>query len=241
LALHFAIASGQERIGAKAHASALAAAHRKRTDPSMDYHTMFTAMVHGDHVLAWDKKSKELKLLRDPCKNIYLGICYGMGGAKLCRQIGLPIVLVQDERTGRWREAAGKEGQALLNLVDSRVPYIRATAKAVERIAKGRGYVKTLLGRRCHFATDMHGNLEDTHKAFNRIIQGSAADQTKQAMIELDRAGARLQLQVHDEVDLGVADRDEGLAWAKIMSETLPLLVPVNVDVELGPSWGEIK
>jgi DNA polymerase I-like protein with 3'-5' exonuclease and polymerase domains len=90
LALHFAVASGPTWIGEAAHRSALEAAQRKREDPSMDYHTMFTAMVHGDHVLTLPKGSKELKALRDPAKNTFLGIVYGMGGPKLCRTLGYP-------------------------------------------------------------------------------------------------------------------------------------------------------
>jgi DNA polymerase I-like protein with 3'-5' exonuclease and polymerase domains len=239
-ALHYAVVSGPERIGVRAHQSAVEAAHRKRTDPTMDYHTMFTAMVHGDHVLQMDKKSKELKLIRDPCKQIYLGICYGEGGPKLCRDLGYPTKVIQDERSGKRREVAGEEGQALLDLVDRRVPYIRATARHVGRIAAERGYVTTIMGRRCHFPTDQHGNFDFTHKAFNRIIQGSAADQTKLAMVELDRAGAPLELQVHDEVDLPLIDRAEGERYARMMEECLPLQVPINVDVEVGPSWGDL-
>lgn len=239
LALHFALASGEYRIGRAAMLSAQAAAERKRSDPSMDYHTMFTAMVHGDHVLGMDKKSKELKLLRDPAKNIYLGICYGMGGPKLCRQLKLPTKVIEDRR-GRRREVAGDEGQALLDLVDRRVPYIRKTAEAVEKAARERGFVVTIMGRRCRFPRDEHGNLEDTHKAFNRIIQGGAADQTKQAMVDLDRAGCPLALQVHDEVDMTIGSRAEGDRWARIMQECMPLSVPIKVDVEVGPSWGEI-
>lgn len=241
LALHFAAASGAQRIGATAHQSALEAVERKHNDPKMDYHTMFTAMVHGPHVLEMDKKSKELKVLRDPCKNIYLGIVYGMGGPKLCRSLGLPTKVIAHYKTGRRMEVAGDEGQALLDLVDRRVPYLRATARAVENVAKERGYVTTIMGRRCHFPVDHHGNYDYTHKAFNRIVQGSAADQMKLAMVEMDADGAPLQLQVHDEVDLTIDSRAQGERYASIMIECLKLRVPVKVDLEVGPSWGEIK
>ena len=240
LALHFAAASGPARIGGAAHRSALEAVERKHNDPTMDYHTMFTAMVHGPQVLQMDKHSKELKRLRDPCKNLFLGIVYGMGGPKLCRTLGMPTKVIEHHKSGRRMEVAGDEGQALMDLVDSRVPYLRATARAVEKIAKERGYVVTLMGRRCRFPKDDYGNFDWTHKALNRIVQGSAADQMKLAMIEMDRDGAPLQLQVHDEVDL-TTTREDAQRYARIMIECLPLRVPVKVDLEMGPSWGEIK
>lgn len=241
LALHFAAASGPERIGAGAYKSAMEAVARKKSDKNMDYHTMFTAMVYGEHVLGMDKKSKELKLIRDPMKNVYLGICYGMGGPKLCRQIGLPTKVIEHYKTGRKIEVAGDEGQALLDLVDTRVPYIRKTAQAIEKVAKERGYIVTILGRHCRFPRDEQGNFDWTHKAFNRAIQGSAADQMKAAMVAMDRDGAPLQLQVHDEVDLTIGSEAEGRRYAEIMETTTPLRVPVKVDLEMGPSWGEAK
>lgn len=240
IALHFAVASGPARIGQVAYRSACEAAERKRNDPNMDYHTMFTSMVHGDHVLAMSKDSKELKALRDPAKNIYLGICYGMGGAKLCHSLGYETKVIEG-KNGRRYEVAGDKGQALLDLVDRRVPYVRKTAEAFEKVAKERGYIITILGRHCHFPMDSHGNYDWTYKSFNRGIQGSAADQTKKAMVDMDRAGALLQLQVHDEVDLSLENREEGLRYAEIMETCVPLLVPIKVDLEMGPSWGEIK
>jgi DNA polymerase I-like protein with 3'-5' exonuclease and polymerase domains len=245
-ALHFAIASGAERLGtalgsasrgAAAYSIALEAQRRYREDPSTDSHTMFTIMVFGPDVV----NRPDFKQIRDRCKRIFLGICYGMGGPKLCRQLGLPTKIIVHERTGRRTEVAGEEGQALLNLVDQRAPYLRATARAVEEVAKERGYVVTVGGRHCHFPKDAYGNYDWTFKAFNRAIQGTAADQTKHAMICLDREGVQLQLQVHDELDHNLASVEEGRRHAKMMEECFPLNVPSKVDFEYGPSWGQLQ
>lgn len=242
LALHYAVISGPSHpkygIGQRAHAAAMEAAERKRRDPSMDYHTMFTSFVYGDQVLSMSKK--ELKPLRDPMKQVFLGICYGMGGPKLCRKLGYPTKIIEHSRSGRRQEVAGDEGQALLDLVDSRVPYIRKTAESVQRMAKDRGYVVTMLGRRLHFERDQYGNLVDDHKSFNKVIQGSAAEQTQEAMVALDDMGAPMELQVHDELDLPLESREQGERYARAMEACLPLQVPSRVDVELGANWGDV-
>lgn len=239
LAVHTAVISGVGRIGSAAHESALAAAQRYWDDRSTDAHTMFTQMVFGEDVINEDKKSFKVK--RDRCKNIFLGLCYGMGGPKLCRSLGLPVDVIRDARSGTMREVAGKEGQALFDLVNQRVPYIKATAKAVEQAAKAKGYIVTVMGRHCHFPKDQFGNYDWTHKAFNRAIQGGAADQTKAAMVALDEAGAYLQLQVHDEFDESIESRAQGEMHAEIMENCVPLKVPSKVDLEIGPNWGEAK
>lgn len=237
LALHFAVLSGSRLIGSVAHQSAEEAMARKWADPNSDDHDQFTKMVHGDDVV----NDPKFKHYRNVNKNIYLGICYGMGEPKMCRQLNLPTMVIENERNGRRYEVAGPEGRAILDLINVKVPYVKATAKAVEKIAKARGYVLTLYGRQLHFPKDHNGNYDFTHKAFNRVIQGSAADQTKAAMVALHNEGYELQLQVHDEFDLSLDSREQGERAAKIMRECVPLKVPSKVDVECGPSWGEIK
>ncbi len=246
-AVHFGVVSGPNRISPAGYKSACDMRDRYANDRNTDAHTAFTAMVHGDHVLEWaeaakndDKDAgKKLKLLRDPAKNIFLGICYGMGGPKLCRQIGLPTKVIAHWKTGKSIEVAGDEGQALLDLVNTRVPYVKKTAEAVEAVAKERGFVRTVSGRKCRFPLDDFGNPDWTFKAFNRVIQGSSADQTKQALVALDREGFDLRLQVHDEYDGMFSSEAEARRAAEIMEHCTPCEVPAKVDVELGPSWGE--
>lgn len=219
------------------------AGNRYRTDPSADNHQMMADMAN---------------IQRKAAKEIFLGLCYGMGGAKLCRKLGLPtawavqhksvrgLVALDTERGqlllsqgGRKLEIAGPEGQALLNTFDAKVPFVRKLARKCADVAGERGYLLTLSGRRCRFPKKEDGKFDWTHKALNRLIQGSSADQTKTAMVELDRAGHYLQLQVHDEMDGSVQSAEEAEAMAEIMRTCVPLNVPSKVDVELGASWGE--
>lgn len=217
------------------------AAERYRNDPTADNHDMMTIMIHGQ--AAWDSwRPKERKFHRGNAKTIYLGLCYAMGGAKLCRGLGLPTKWITT-RSGKDIEIAGDEGQALLDLFDSKVPFIKELARRAENRAKSRGWIKTVLGRQLHFPLkkDGSGSFDWTHKALNKLIQGSSADQTKKAMVMADDAGIRLQLQVHDELDLTIWDDQEAKHLAEIMRTCVPCNVPAKVDIEVGPNWGEIE
>ena len=78
-----------------------------------------------------------------------------------------------------------------------------------------------------------------TYKALNRLIQGSAADQTKKAMLELDKEGDLPHIQVHDELDFSVANNKDKDRIKEIMETCVKLEVPSKVDVECGTSWGD--
>jgi DNA polymerase I-like protein with 3'-5' exonuclease and polymerase domains len=246
------------------------AARRYRENPETDNHDMMTRLVHGDkQVDAWEYP--KYKVERGYCKNIFLGLCYGEGGPKLCRDIDKPtrwglhyydarqggmtiqfcdsqseaMELRMDAGKGYVREFAGIEGQGIIDRFDSEVPYVGKLAKTASNRANEKGYVKTILGRRLHFHRRQDGSYDYTHKALNRIIQGSSADQTKKAIVEIDRAGYFLQLQVHDETNSSTADETEAKAIGEIMSNCLDgiidTLVPFKVDTEVGPSWGEVS
>lgn len=205
------------------------AAERYLRDPKTDFHTM-VAEITG--------------LPRDFVKSIGLGIMYGMGGGKLCRQLGLPTEWKTNPRTGTKYLAAGSEGQAILDQFNQRVPFVRALARACEDKAKRTGFIKTLLGRRCHFPQLDTGEYDWTYKALNRLLQGSGADQTKKAIVDLDRMGVPLQLTVHDEVNWSEDRSDIGRARARkaqrAMIDAVVLKVPSRVDLEAGDDWGHM-
>jgi DNA polymerase I-like protein with 3'-5' exonuclease and polymerase domains len=78
-----------------------------------------------------------------------------------------------------------------------------------------------------------------TYKALNRLIQGSAADQTKKAMVDVyEELGIIPLIQVHDELDCSVRDEKMGKQIKEIMENCVELEVPSKVDVNLGESWG---
>jgi len=182
---------------------------------------------------------------RKQAKNINLGLSYGMGKQKLIKELGL----------------GDTEAQALLTKYHEKVPFIRGLQDQCARVALDRGYIKTLAGRRCHFdlwehkyddsmplpleeARDKYGDVlkrSYTYKALNRLIQGSAADMTKLAMLGLWEEGIVPHVQVHDEVDISIEDEEQAAKVSRIMENCVELAVPLVVDTELGASWGETE
>ena len=75
----------------------------------------------------------------------------------------------------------------------------------------------------------------------NRLIQGSAADMTKLAMLDLWEEGIIPHLQVHDEIDLSIENIKQANKVTEIMENCIKLAVPLLVDMELGNSWGETE
>ena len=142
------------------------------------------------------------------------------------------------------------------------MPFVKQLMDAVMSRAQQRGRVRTLLGRLCRFhlwepnqfgihkplphdaALAEHGpgiKRAYTYKALNRLIQGSAADMTKKAMIDLHKEGIIPHLQVHDELDISVQDSKQTNKIKEIMESTVSLEVPNKVDYEEGDNWGSIK
>ena len=80
-----------------------------------------------------------------------------------------------------------------------------------------------------------------TYKALNKLIQGSAADMTKKAMVELYKEGIIAHIQIHDELDFSVINELEAAKIKDVMENAVDLEVPNKVDYESGPNWGEIK
>ena len=203
-----------------------------REDPDTDFHQMVADMAG---------------IKRKAAKTIGLGLMYGMGKQKLANSLDLPL----------------DEASELVDTFHQKVPFLKGTVNAVmkriEHPASG-GAIRTLLGRKCRFplwepvewgvnkalpreqAVIEYGQRikrAGTYKGLNRLIQGSAADQTKAAMVALHKAGFKLLLQVHDEIALSVNNREEAVEASRIMAQAVNLEVPSRVDVELGPSWGQ--
>jgi DNA polymerase I-like protein with 3'-5' exonuclease and polymerase domains len=80
-----------------------------------------------------------------------------------------------------------------------------------------------------------------TYKALNKLIQGSAADMTKKAMVDLYKEGLLAHIQIHDELDFSIESKSQADKIKQIMEQAVDLKVPNKVDYESGPNWGEIK
>ena len=144
----------------------------------------------------------------------------------------------------------------------NKVPFVKQLMDNVSSRAQDCGQVRTLKGRLCRFplwepnqfgihkalpheqALAEHGpgiKRAYTYKALNKLIQGSAADMTKKAMIELYKEGIIPHIQVHDELDISVESPEHAQKIKDIMESAVSLEVPNKVDYESGPNWGTIK
>jgi DNA polymerase I-like protein with 3'-5' exonuclease and polymerase domains len=185
---------------------------------------------------------------RNTAKTINLGLFYGMGVAKLQEQLG-----INDE----------DEAKELINKYHSKVPFVKQLMKQTMDRAQASGRIRTIGGRLCRFdkwepkdwnsrkwydtqkeASDENGagNIKRafTYKALNRLIQGSAADMTKKAMVNLFKAGITPMIQVHDELNISVTDEKQVKQIIEIMETAIILEIPNKVDYESGENWGSI-
>ena len=183
---------------------------------------------------------------RKQAKTINLGLFYGMGKNKLQAQLGV----------------SKEKAEELLGKYHTEVPFVNQLLKGVMRRAQDRGQIRTLLGRLCRFhlwepnqfgihkalshdaALKEHGpgiRRAYTYKALNKLIQGSAADMTKKAMIDLHKEGIIPHIQVHDELDISIKNKKDGNKIKEIMESAVTLEIPNKVDYEYGDNWGEIK
>ena len=201
-----------------------------RDDLTTDFHDMVSEMAD---------------IPRKQAKTINLGLFYGMGKGKLMSQLGVDQETATD----------------LLESYNERVPFVKQLMNDTMNKAGKKGFLATLEGRRCRFdlwePTNEWGKkalpLDQaereygehmikrawTYKALNRLIQGSAADQTKKAMIELDKEDYLAHIQVHDELDFSVASEKDKSKIKDIMENCVKLEVPSKVDVECGDNWGD--
>ena len=183
---------------------------------------------------------------RDKAKTINLGKFYGMGKNKLKGELGVP-----DEEASR-----------IIRQYDSRVPFVKQLMNHASDRAERRGQIRTLLGRLCHFhlwepsqfgvhkplsheaALQEHGpgiKRAFTYKALNKLIQGSAADMIKKAMLDLYKEKIIPLIQIHDELNISIKDKAESDKVIEIMENAVSLEVPNKVDYEKGKHWGEIE
>lgn len=185
------------------------------------------------------------EISRDEAKSINLGIMYGMGKGKMSAELGLEV----------------EDAEILLKKYHKNIPFVKELQDIAMRTASKHGHVRTLLGRKCRFdrwepnrfginralphkeAIVEYGNdlkRALTYKALNRLIQGSAADQTKKAMLDLYEEGYLADIQIHDELDISLENSQDVDRVKEIMENCVEKLkVPSVVNVRVGKTWGE--
>jgi DNA polymerase I-like protein with 3'-5' exonuclease and polymerase domains len=194
-------------------------------------------------------------ITRKQAKVVNLGIMYGMGVVKLADQLGV----------------SKEEAKSIIEEHETKVPFVKRLAVAASQRAEDNGQIRTILGRLCRFdmweprtfgynqplkleeAKKVYGTVGNnlkrafTYKALNKLIQGSAADQTKKAMADCYAAGLVPLLTVHDELCFSVEGEQQAAQIKEIMETGLPLKIPSKVDVDvpamrgLPNNWGEVE
>jgi len=187
---------------------------------------------------------------RTQAKMINLALMYGMGQTKMAEQLDITPA----------------EAKQLIRQYHQDVPFVKELMDAVQRKVSHRdrgGFVRSLLGRKCRFdlwepnlfvsskalpkeeASHEYGdNIRRayTYKALNRLIQSSAADQTKAAMISIYKDLDTVPLvQIHDELAFSVSDEKEARKLCEVMENAVELSVPSPCDISLGDSWGRLQ
>jgi DNA polymerase I-like protein with 3'-5' exonuclease and polymerase domains len=185
---------------------------------------------------------------RKLAKTIGLGVMYGMGYKKMAVDLDITPL----------------EAKNILKEFRIKVPFMQEMLEDVMNRASAVGTIRTLLGRKCRFdlyepswfTREFHKALPlkqaeaeyttvkraGTYKALNRLIQGSAADQTKKAMVDIyEKLGVIPLIQVHDELNCSVKSKEEGVKIKEIMETCVALEVPSKVEYKVDQSWGHAK
>ena len=182
---------------------------------------------------------------RSQAKTIGLGLMYGMGKNKLANSLGL----------------SKEEAELLIAKYNRKVPFVKLLSDRCMKKANSEGVIRTKKGRKCRFdlwepmdfgihtpekfenASAKYGsnNIKRafTYKALNRLIQGSAADQTKQAIVSCYKEGFLPIVQIHDELCFNVKNKEEANKIKEIMENCMEFKVPSVVDINLGDDFGQ--
>ena len=166
-------------------------------------------------------------LPRGQAKAMNFGIPYGMGVTGMSKQFG-------------W---STEKAALIKEIYFKKAPYLKTSIAAVTEVAERRGYIRTILNRRSRLI-----DKSKSYIMYARLIQGSAADILKKAMLDNYNAGIFSilypHLTVHDELDVSVPKTKIGLEafveMKNIMENSVKIKVPIIVEEEIGESWVEL-
>jgi DNA polymerase-1 len=200
-------------------------------DPTMDFHQLVANLL--------GQKRKD-------AKHNNFGKLYTMGITKLARRLGLSCNcgLHWDDQ---WKKSLhGPECRilkcfAISEEYDKKFPEALRLSKEAMNVAKKRGYVRTVMGRRRRYPTG-----ERIHSALNAIIQGTAADTLKVKLLEVYNARAYLTIDlnatVHDELDGDIENPERKVDYKEALEapdSRIPCDVPLLWEVNVGANWKE--
>ena len=195
---------------------------------------------------------------RTQAKTINLGLFYGMGKAKLQAELGLSTKEEATKLFNKYHDSVPfvKDLMDAISRDGSAFGYIKTFGGRKCRFDKweiaewnngkftapmSKADAEAAYFEKYPKATKPNIRRAFTYKALNKLIQGSAADMTKQSMLDLYREGIVPHIQIHDELDISVESESQAKKIIEIMENAVKLKIPNKVDYESGNNWGEIN
>jgi DNA polymerase I-like protein with 3'-5' exonuclease and polymerase domains len=161
--------------------------------------------------------------------NYQLGSVIELENPELFRRI------VEHEIKSDYETSLKRQGKVVADKFNASVPFLGTLDKYCKKLLKARGHIKTVSGRKLYNETGFE------FKALNKLIQGSAADQTWKSIVECYRQGIIITIPVHDELNISSNSVEVANKVKEIMETCVELLVPSYTEVQSGKSWGELK
>lgn len=202
-------------------------------NPLTSYHRMMHNLLK-DHADLTYRQQKDLNF----------AVQYAAGLVKTALMLGHITKaqfqeIKQLESKLQWRDPRVAPAREVRKIYDREVPEVKQMLAKASGLAKDRGYVKTVLGRRMRFPGGHR-----LHKALNGVIQGTAADIMKMKLVELHRERKHTQFKmrwtVHDEVDGDVPDTEHAERVNEILNiQSLKFRIPILWEVSTGPNWAD--
>ena len=203
-----------------------------RKEPKTDFHQMVADIA---------------KIERFEAKTLNLALMYGMGVNRLAETLDISV----------------EDAKTLMAQYHERVPFVKELSEVVQRRVKDNkssGSIRSLLGRKCRFdlwepnlfvssralprEEALHEYGDNIRRAYvyrslNRLIQASAADMTKKAMVDIKKETGKIPLvQIHDELAYSVASEKDARKLCRIMENAVEMEVPTPADIKIGKNWG---
>ena len=205
-----------------------------RKDPKTDFHQMVADIA---------------KIERFEAKTLNLALMYGMGVNRLAETLDISV----------------EDAKTLMSQYHERVPFVKELSEVVQRRVKdnkSNGSIRSLLGRKCRFdlwepnlfvssralprEEALHEYGDNIRRAYvyrslNRLIQASAADMTKKAMVDIKKETGKIPLvQIHDELAYSVTSEKDARKLCRIMENAVEMEVPTPADIKIGKNWGAL-
>ena len=193
-------------------------------DPSLDPHAFIQWLI---------EELTGVKLSRKHIKGVSFGMIYGMGVPGLSKQLGIDVV----------------ECDRIVSAYHKAIPGVRELQRLTKSRGKANQAIRTIGGREYYAeAPTIVGNSKRSYeyKLLNYLIQGSAADQTKRALLHYFNnkpAGEKFLCTVHDEINISIdpSESDTCLAYSMEKAAAVGLDVPMQTTLETGPNWGALS